>query len=187
MKTKYLLSLLILTSHSLWARSESNKLNIIPIVGFERVQKFQPTPHMKTRGIVGVGAVYTLPVLSLEAEFTHAQDTSNDVTTNTSYKDEDDKLKLGVRGDADLSAYFSTYLRGGAQAKQLKQTRTVAGATSTTTKTTKVNPYVGTGLSIQFLQYLSVTADVTAIYTPTSEDALSDFEYQPSLGLTIRF
>lgn len=186
---KFFFGLLVaLTSNTLWAKSDGrDNLTLTPIIGFERIQKFQPTAHMKTRGIIGVGAVYKFPVVSAEAEFTHASDTSNDVTTNTSYKDEDDKIKLGLRGNADLGPYLSSYLRGGAQAKQSTQTRSVSGLASTTSKTTKVNPYVGTGLAIHLMQYLSISADVTAVYVPSSDPALSDYELQPSLGLTIRF
>ncbi len=184
---KILCVVLILSSTSLWARSESDNLKITPIIGFERVQRFTPSPHMKTRGIFGVGAVYKLPVGAVEAEYTHGQDTSNDVTNNTSYKESDDKVKLGLRGTASLGSFLSTYLRGGAQAKKSETTATTASGTSTKTSVTKVNPYVGTGLGFHLLQFLTLNADVTAVYVPTSTPGLSDYEIQPSLGLSIRF
>jgi len=184
---KILCAVLFLTSTSLWARSESDNLKITPIIGFERVQRFTPTPHMKTRGIIGIGAVYKLPVGAAEAEYTHGQDTSSDATTSTSYKESDDKVKLGLRGTADLGSFLSTYLRGGAQAKKSETTTTTSSGTSTKTSVTKVNPYVGTGLGFHLLQFLTLNADVTAVYVPTSTPGLSDYEIQPSLGLSIRF
>lgn len=180
-------ALVLLATTSAWARSERDNLKITPIIGFERVQRFTPTPHMKTRGIFGVGAVYSLPAGAAEAEYTHGQDTSNDVTTNTSYKQSDDKVKLGLRGSADLGPYLSTYLRGGAQAKKTEVTTTTSTGTSTKNSTTKVNPYVGTGIGLHLLQFFTLSADITAVYTPTSTPGLSDYEIQPSLGLSIRF
>jgi len=187
MKKILVIACVLLTSTSLWARSERENLKITPIIGFERVQRFTPTPHMKTRGIFGVGAVYSLGVGALEAEYTHGQDTSNDVTSNTSYKQSDDKVKLGLRGTADLGSFLSTYLRGGAQAKKTETTATTSSGTSTKTSVTKVNPYIGTGLGFHLLQFLTLNADVTAVYVPTSTPGLSDYEIQPSLGLSIRF
>lgn len=180
-------SLFLLTATTVWAKSERDNLKITPIIGFERVQRFTPTPHMKTRGIFGLGAVYKLPVGAVEAEYTHGQDTSNDVATNTSYKESDDKVKLGLRGSAAIGPFLSTYLRGGAQAKKSETTATTASGTSSKSSVTKVNPYVGTGLGFHLLQFVTLNADVTAVYVPTSTPGLSDYEIQPSVGLTIHF
>lgn len=167
-----------------FAKSASN-LSITPIVGLERVQKLLPTPSMKTRAILGVTAIYKLPITALEAEYTHGQDTSTEAATNTSYKDEADKLKLGLRGQFDIGTILSSYLRGGAQVKKSKTTRSVSGTSSTTTSTTKVNPYAGTGVAIHLAQFFSLNADITAVYTPTSTAGLKDYELQPSIGFTI--
>lgn len=179
-----LMSLTIATP--VFARSSGgDNLTISPIIGVERVQKFEPTATMKTRTIFGARALYKLPVAAAEAEYTHGQDSSYDATTTTSYKDVADKVKLGLRGSFSMGSYLSSYLRGGAQAKQSKLTKTVDGASSTTNTTTKVNPYVGTGLAIHLFQAFSLNADVTAVYTPTATPGLSDYEIQPSIGFSI--
>lgn len=175
----------LLVSAPVFARSTNENFSFSPIVGVERIQKFQPTPRMKTRVIFGAEAVYKLPVAALEAEYTHGQDTSYDTVSSTSYKDVDDKIKLGLRGGFAIGPYLSTYLRGGAQGKQSQQTRTVSGGTSTTSTLTKVNPYVGTGLAIHLFNAFSLSADVTAVYTPTNTPGLSDYEFQPSIGFSI--
>lgn len=184
---KLIFFLIVVSASSVvFAKSgNSNNLSITPIVGLERVQKLLPTPTMKTRVILGATAIYKLPITAIEAEYTHGQDTSTDAATNTSYKDEADKLKLGLRGQFDMGTILSSYLRGGAQLKKSKTTRTVSGATSTTSTTTKVNPYAGTGLAIHFGQFFSLNADITAVYTPTSTAGLKDYELQPSIGFTI--
>ena len=168
------------------AAEQSGQLSITPIIGLERVQKFQPNPHMKTRAMYGARAIYKFPISALEAEYTHAQDTNNDLATGTSYKDSEDKLRLGLRGSF-VASFITTYLRGGAQYRKNKQTRTSSAAITTTNNSSKVQPYVGTGIDIRILQNFSLTADILATYTPTSDPNLKDYELQPSLGVSLRF
>lgn len=186
MKSIFLLAVIIapLSFNKVEARE---RLSITPIVGLERVQKFQPQPHMKTRGIFGVRAIFNLPVTAIEGEFTHAQDTSSDSTNNISYKDSEDKLRLGLRGSFDLGPFMTSYLRGGAQMRKNEQTRTVSGSTSTKDTVTKVQPYVGTGLELRIFTFFSLTADLLATFTPTDHPDLKDYELQPSLGINLRF
>ncbi len=174
-------------SFSAMADDMKGKFSLTPIVGLERVQKFQPTAHMKTRAIFGARAMYKFPISALEAEFTHAQDTSDDATTNTSYKDSEDKLRLGLRGGFTLTNFMSSYLRGGAQYRKNEQTKTVNNATTTKDTSSKVQPYVGTGVVITVSQFFSLSADILATYTPTDDANLKDYELQPSLGINLRF
>lgn len=184
MKKILFLAILLITFNG-WA--STGGLVITPIIGVESVQKFEPSPHMKSRMIFGALVVYNLPVISFESEYTHAQDSSSDLsaTTPTSYKDVEDKLKIGLRGNASFDQYLSTYLRGGAQLRQNKHTKTVADANSTTITQTKVQPYIGTGIAIHVLQYFSLNADITAVYAPTSTAGLKNFELAPSIGFTL--
>ncbi len=184
---RWILLTAVLLPMSLTVASAREQLSITPILGLERVQKFQPTPHMKTRAIFGARAVFQLPISALEAEFTHAQDTSDDPVNNISYKDSEDKLRLGLRGSFDIGSFMSSYLRGGAQARKNEQTRTVNGTTTTKDTITKVQPYVGTGLELRIFTVFSLTADLLATYTPTDHPDLKDYELQPSLGINFRF
>ena len=163
-----------------------DRLSFTPIIGLESVQKFQPTPHMKSRAIYGARAIYKLPISALEAEYTHAQDTSTDQATSTSYKDSEDKLRLGLHGSFSGS-FISTYLRGGAQYRKNEQTKTISNATSTTSISSKVQPYVGTGIDFRIAQNFSLTVDILATYTPTADPNLRDYEFQPSVGMSLRF
>lgn len=161
-------------------------LSIIPIVGFERVQRTLPTPNMKTRTVFGARVLYRLPISTLEAEYTHGQDDASDSVNSTTYKFVDDKLRVGVRGDFNIASFLSWNLNGGMQVKEAKTTTTVSGQTSTTKTSTSTDPYVGTGLSIHLFKVFSLNADVTAVYTPTDNPALDDYEIRPSLGFTVR-
>ncbi len=182
-----MMTFIFLLSFQLFGASTNENLTITPIVGVERVQKFQPTVQMKTRAIFGLRGVYRLPIASAEAEITRAQDTSNDVTNSTTYKDVEDKARLGLRGNFEMGQFFSTYIRGGAQGRQNVQTKTVNSVSTTKTTVSKIQPYVGLGLEIKVMQYFSLTADVTATHTPTNDPNLKDYELQPSLGISLKF
>ena len=181
-----LITLALISSSSVWAKNSSgSNFSMTPIIGLERIQRFQPTPTMKTRTIIGLETLYKLPVAAIEAGVTYGEDSSYDSSITTNYKDADTKLKLGLRGAINEGAVFSSYLRGGAQLKQNKQSVTVTGSTTTTSNETKINPYLGSGLSIKLLNNISISADITAVYTPTSVPGLSDYEVQPSLGFIL--
>ncbi len=184
---KKLLLVAFFVPMSVFAQSTKDRLSITPIVGLERVQKFVPTPTMKTRAIYGLRIIYKFPISALETEYTHAQDTSENKSNNTTYKDVEDKLRLGLRGGFTISSFMSSYLRGGAQYRQNKTTRTVTGASSTEETSSKVQPYIGTGLEISLGRYLAISADILATYTPTDDPNLVDYELQPSLGFNLRF
>lgn len=185
---KIALVMMILLPSSLWAAADiRGRLSITPIVGIERVQKFYPTPHMKTRTIFGARALYKFPISALELEYTHAQDTESQSTTNTTYKDTEDKIRLGLRGGFSMGAFVSSYLRGGAQYRKSETVKTVGAAASTSESSSKVQPYVGTGLDFKILTYFSLTADILATYTPTDDPNLKDYELQPSVGISLKF
>jgi hypothetical protein len=185
---KFLITLFILMPGiNAFGASKNENLIITPIVGVERVQKFEPTVQMKTRAIFGVRGVFKLPIAALEGEVTRGQDTSTDLTTSTNYKDVEDKAKLGLRGGFELGQFFSTYIRGGAQGRQNTQTKTVGGVSTSKKTLSKVQPYVGVGIDIKLMQYFSLSADLTATHTPTDDPKLKDYELQPSLGFNLRF
>lgn len=182
---KLLLATSLLLPLSSFAQSVAGRLTITPIVGVERVQKIYPTSRMETRTILGARAVYKFPISSLEVEYTHAED--DEVIGTTKYEDAEDKLRVGLRGSFNAGSFLGYYIRGGAQGRKNEHTETVNGLTSTSKKSSKVQPYVGTGLEIKLLQYFSLSADLLATYTPTDDPNLKDYELQPSLGLNLRF
>lgn len=184
---KKLLLIAAILPMSVFAVDTKDRLSITPIIGLERVQKFQPTTSMKTRAIYGVTVVYKFPISALETEYTHAQDTSSDTVNNTEYKDSEDKLRVGLRGSFTMTNFMSSYLRGGAQYRKNKTTKTVNSTTTTEDTQSKVQPYVGTGVSLSLGRFLSVSANVLVTYTPTDDPNLKDYELQPSVGLNLKF
>lgn len=182
--------LFISTSVNAQSRSFGGKgsnMIITPIVGFERVQKLEPSPHMKTRAVYGANFLYRLPITSLEVEYTRASDTSNDYVNTVAYKTEEDKIRAGLRGSFVAGQYLNWYLRGGAQGRKTKVTKTTATGESSGDSSSKVQPYAGTGFEFRLLQMLSLKADIIATYTPTDDPDLKDYEIQPTFGISFKF
>lgn len=178
----------LFVSKNLFAAADiRGRLSVTPIIGVERVQKFYPTTHMKTRTIFGARAIYKFPISALEVEYTHGQDSESQASSNTTYKDSEDKLRVGLRGNLSLGSFVSTYLRGGAQLRKNEHTTTVNNTSTTTQNSSKVQPYIGSGIDFKVLTYFSLTADILATYTPTKDPNLKDFELQPSVGLSLKF
>ena len=186
MKLFLLLTFLMIPSVAM-SEDMKGKFSLTPIVGLERVQKFQPTTYMKTRAIYGARAVYKFPISALEVEYTRGQDTNFISTTNTTYKDSEEKIRIGLRGGFTLTNFMSSYLRGGAQYRKNEQTKTVGTAVSTKKTSSKVQPYVGFGLTLSVALYISLSADLLATFTPTDDPNLKDYELQPSVGINLRF
>lgn len=190
---KLILLTLYLVSTNVFAQSRNFKsfggtVTISPIVGIERVQKFYPTPRMETRTIYGANLVYQLDIIGFEGEYTTANDTYQENATNKTYKDEDQKLKLGVRGSFRAGQFVNWYLRSGAQYRKTTTTITDNGSAAVTKdNTSKVQPYLGSGIEFRLLSMISLSADVTAVYTPTKDPNLSDYEIQPTVAFNLRF
>lgn len=161
-------------------------LTISPIVGLETVQKFYPNSRMETRGVYGFNMLYEFSYLAIEGEYTKSSDSETDWTTNTTYKDEEDKFRLGLRGTFKIDTYLNWYLRGGAQATNEKMTITNnTTSTSEQKDTTKIQPYIGTGLTLRLFRAISLTGSVTATYTPTDDPNLKDFEIEPVISFNV--
>lgn len=182
---KLILASFFLLPFTSFAQAVAGRLTITPIVGIERVQKIYPTPRMDTRTIFGARAIYKFPISALEVEYTHAEDDERVGTTQ--YEDSEDKLRVGLRGSFNAGNFLNYVIRGGAQGRKNEHTETVNGISSTSDTSSKVQPYLGSGLEIKIFQYFSLSADILATYTPTDDPNLKDYELQPSLGLNLRF
>ena len=183
---KKIFYLLFLISFTSWGKEHlGNGFVLTPIIGFEQIKQLAPTVTSQTRIIYGAKLLFPLPISTIELEYTHGQNTVTDLSTQTSYKFIDDKLKLGLIGYANLGPFITTHLRGGAQLSTSKDTKTTATNVSTQDTISKVNPYLGTGLSLHFYQYLSINGSLTCIYAPTKTPGMSDYQLEPSIGIGI--
>lgn len=158
------------------------RLDLEPIVGYERVQKLRPTEHTKDRLFYGARLSLGIPLLALESELTRSND--SEVFTNLTTRDTTDKLKLGLRSTLRLGRLLSVTGRGGVQARKNKHEETSAGVTTITTDPKPTyKPYAGGGLRVSLSPKTAITGAVTVVFNEFPKMAKN--EYQTSLGFSV--
>ena len=167
-----------------FGQSSKGNVQVVPLVGYERVQKVTPTPRSVDRAFVGVRLIYGPPLLAAEAEVTRSSDTENLPASDFKEEEESYAAKLGLRSSFNF-LLFRWYLRAGGHARKSEITRTQNGVTTVLEPGIKISPYAGTGLSFRVANHFFLSAGVTAIFT--GEPKGSDREYQTSLGFGMRF
>lgn len=186
MKTLITIFLTFLSLQTLAQQSSLRGLvEIEPIVGYERVMKFEPTAHSKDRLTYGVRVRFGVPLLSIEAEVTQAKDTETFVDRNLTIKETSNTGMLGIRSSFRLGKIVSFYLRAGGHARQSEIERTEAGVTTTKKPAVYLSPYAGAGLGINLNNRIRVNAGMTVVFTGRPRG--SDREYRPTLGFSARF
>jgi len=179
---KIILMILLLPFSSLFAQSAKQYLTIMPITGYERVQKLSPTVHTTDRLFYGVRVLFGPPLLSAEAEVTQSKDTETFASQGLVILDESNQAKLGIRTSISLAKFGYWYLRAGGSARETVITKTTAGTTTKSEPAVRINPYAGTGLSFRLMNNFSLNAGVTVIFADYPK---KDHEYQTSLGFAI--
>ena len=169
-----------------WAQSSSTNgyLKIEPVVGMERVQKIEPTPHSKTRFIYGLRLNYGPPIFSAEAEITQGKDSESFPGQSLSIEETVTNAMLGVRSSLNFGGILQWYLRAGGHGRKSEYSKTLSGVTTTREPSIYLSPYAGTGLSINLLNAFSLNAGYTVIFTGRPKG--SDREYQTTLGFSVR-
>ncbi len=166
------------------AQADELSLQITPIVGFERVVRSDPEPYAKWRVVYGAGVIAGYRILSGELEATRGTDSETFPLQGIEDRYQEDRLKLGVRTEVDLSSLLAAYFRLGGQASRGKRERTEAGSTTTTWTPIKADPYLGAGLRIQAGSALQLQAGLTVVFRRFPH--MEDNEYQTSFGVNIQ-
>lgn len=161
-------------------------VSLVPIVGVERVQRFEPEEYTSNRIYYGVRLLYGQPIFSLEAEVTQSEDSKTFNNLDRKVDDETTAAQLGFRstmGSGPLNFFF----RAGGSARQTEFTTTTisSGAQTTEKPDIVINPYAGTGLGINVAGLFRLNAGITAIFggSPKGEE----IDYQATLGYSINF
>lgn len=181
-----LLTSLLLPSLSFaqnFGRISRDNLTVEPIVGYERVQKIEPTARTTNRFYYGVRASYGIPLLSAEAEITRAEETERFYEEDLKIEETSTTLMLGVRSNFNHQGMIGAYLRAGGHARKSEIEKTQDGVKTSDDPAVRLSPYAGTGLNIRLARYFSLNAGVTVIFT--GEPKGSDKEYRTSLGFRI--
>lgn len=179
--TKWILLLVSLTSFTALA-----DISVMPVVGMERIQKYQPEEYTSNRFYYGVRFIAGQPLLSLEAEVTQAKDDKTFTHLDKKLNDETTNAQLGIRSTFGKGA-LSFYLRFGGSASQSKLTTTTisTGVDTVEEPDIVVNPYAGTGLVINVANMFKLNAGITAIFAGSPKG--SDVDYRAVLGYSIAF
>ncbi|MES3037063.1 MAG: hypothetical protein V4736_04075 [Bdellovibrionota bacterium] len=163
-------------------RDEGSLLKIEPIVGYETVYRELPLPHTSTRTIYGGRVTLGEDWLAGELEYTRGSDTENYTVAPEVIKNEDEKLKLGVRSIYRFNEYMFTTGRIGGQAHKNKKDSTSGGVT-TSSETTRYSPYAGVSLGIRFAKVLTLSAGTTVIFNDATDMSKNDYQHVVSLGI----
>lgn len=166
-----------------FGRISSDNLTVEPIVGYERVQKIEPTPRTESRFYYGVRASYGVPLLSAEAELTRAQESDSFPEQDLKLEETSTTLMLGLRSNFNHEGIIGLYLRAGGHARKSEVEKTQDGVKTIDEPAVRLSPYAGTGLNIRLARYFSLNAGLTVIFT--GEPKGSDKEYRTSLGFSI--
>lgn len=180
-----LTSLLIptLTLAQNFGRVSKGNLTVEPIVGYERVQKIEPTARTSSRFYYGVRANYGVPLLSAEGELTRAQESESFSERDLKIEETATTLMLGLRSSFNHQGMIGAFLRAGGHARKSEIDKTQNGVKTSDDPAVRISPYAGTGLNIRLASYFSLNAGITVIFT--GEPKGSDKEYRTSLGFSI--
>lgn len=182
MKKLLAVPFLLLATSQAQAAKMPFKLSVEPLVGYERVQKVLPERGTKDRMFYGARVVAGFLILAAEAEYIRGEDTEE--SGGVTFKDTDDKAKLGLRSGLGLGRLFQLTGRGGVQAKKNRHEETEDGDTEVTVSKVTYDPYAGASLRMALSRNLAVVGDVTAVFGEFPD--MSKNEYQTSLAFSIR-
>lgn len=157
-------------------------LEIEPIFGYERVQKLYPSTHQTSRLTYGARAIFVIPLVAAELEYTRGQDT--EISGAQTVDETDDRIKLGARSRISLGSLLFLTVRGGGQAKRTTRSITQAGVTTTNALPFTYYPYAGAALGGRLGSLISVQGGLTVVFTAFPD--MTANEYQATLGMTVR-
>ena len=165
--------------------AKTDLLTINPIVGYERVQKTQPTPHTSSRLIYGIGAKYGPPILKVEGEITRGSDSESYPDQDLTIKETATNLMLGIHSTFNSGSFLSWYLRGGGHARKVDQERTQNDVTTESDPAVYLSPYAGSGITLNLFDKVSINGGITVIFI--GHPKATDLEYQTTFGVSQKF
>ena len=157
--------------------------HITPIVGFDHITRTDPEPYGKWRVVYGAGVTAGYRIMSAEGEVTHASDSETFPLQGIADNFQEDRIKIGLRSEYDLTTLLASYVRLGGQGSRSKRDRTLSGSTSTQWDPWILRPYVGTGLKVKVGSNLNLSAGATVVFRNFPK--MDQNEVQTDFGLEI--
>jgi hypothetical protein len=184
MRSALLIAAAFIATPALAITPDQLHLHVEPIVGVNWTQRTVPTPHVTGEFVYGGRVSAGVPLLSLEAEYTHGVSQETYLSPDLQIRDTDDRGKLGLVSEAGLGGPMSGHLRAGAQASRNKHEETTAGVTSVLENPVHYDPYAGAGFRFSLTPQTYFSADLTVVFNDVHD--MSKNEYQTSAGFAIR-
>jgi len=175
--------IIVLSIFALAFEAKALGLDLEPVIGYERVQKFRPVEQTVDRMIYGLRILIGVPLIKLEIEGTRGQDTATFTSPELTTKDLSDKVKIGLRSGLRLGRLLTLSGRGGVQAEQNTHTETAAGVATITKDPVVPKPYAGAGLKVKLNPKISLSGDVVAVFKQWPD--MDKNEYQTTLGINV--
>jgi hypothetical protein len=180
-KTLFYLALLFIIPQSF-----ASSVQIEPLYGVERSQRFYPEPaRFVTKTFVGIRALYGVDLLSAEFELAQSQNTETFPTQDLTVKYTEQRAMLGVRSYLINSNVIGWFARLGARAKQTQRDITETGVDRTEKDALQFDPYAGTGLTIRLADVFSLNAGATLVYN-RNNDPSNQYDTQYTFSFTFR-
>jgi hypothetical protein len=185
LKSGFTASILALgATQTTWALDVRDlNLKVEPIVGVEQTQKLLPEVQSTTRLFYGARVIGGMRWISLEGEYTRAQDQENFPLTSTRSSSTSDKLKIGLRSEFAQARWFSASARLGGQAQVETAEVTVNDIKTIENTPVTYQPYAGVGARVTITPKIGFSAEVVAVFRDFPDLAQND--YQGSAGFTL--
>ncbi len=159
------------------------RIQIEPVVGYEKAFKTIPSPHTNLRFLYGLRAVAGYSILSGELEATRASDTESYPADLRTIAETSEKVKLGLRSSIDRS-FGSAFFRAGGQAQRLTRTDTLVAIATTVQDPIAIDPYAGLGVELGG-RMIRATGAATVVFRNLSDWRQNDLE--TTFGLKIGY
>ena len=177
--------LLIPLIYVLFSQAQAAQMKIEPVYGFERTLQVEPKPsRYRTDIILGIRGTYGTDFVAGELEIN--QSNSENEVDNYKVKNQSQNLLVGLRLVPLASKFYSLYMRGGMRARQTTTEITQNGETNKTSSGTQLDPYAGTGVTMNLASVFSLNASATLIYNRNAETS-EQYDTQYALGFSIGF
>lgn len=161
------------------------QVEIEPVYGFERSWQPQPEPaRYKTEIFTGIKASYGWEHFAFELELNQGSTSysvnQSDVKTSTQ------NYLFGIRLVPFAAEYYNINFRAGMRARKMTRETTLNGKTETHSDGMQLDPYGGTGISVNVGGIFSLNASATLIYNRNNEPA-EQYDTRYTFGAAIKF
>ncbi len=176
----------LLSAAPAWAMNFDLKdvtYSVEPIVGYDLQRKTDPQPHAKLVLTYGARVIAGYKIIAAEGEYTRGKSDEEYPLSSLRIEETSQEIKVGVRSSPEIYPGISLAVRGGAQLSEVHAKTTSNGTVTESDRPSRVDPYVGAGLSANLGGIVALSAEGTM--TVRDWNDITKSEFQGTLGLRI--